>query len=726
MIDRIEGDAKICAPESNKQLHPMNSVTMHQTERRFHWSTFVALPEFLKVLLFKVLRYRSLNVVVYSGILLAVLMPVLSLGLLQGREQLYASSVREAHHLQALSGFLIRDFGRELHEVGSRLHTLSASHVLQISQNDVVSVLNRHVTENSNIELLLLVDPDGTVAAINSCDYTGKPIPSVQFVGTRLSGVSWIEALKQASPANSRPYFAELQMDSMVSKVSGGMGNVFSIATPLFDEQGMLRHVLCAKVSPKNILSQVLASIPSAERSGDLRIDFVSAAAQRLDGAAASEGEVKGLLECHERLGIKNLSEEIAEIVLEDGRPAGAWKSVGMGAWSSFVKPDVQWGLVALGATPSDWTNGADNLHWSAVVSIKLSSVSNLVALSDFLTKRILLWGIGSSLIALLCAHVLCRWTLASMSKVGLVLEELGKGNLIARMNATGSLSESSVLAGKLNGAMEGICDSICNVSNRLGALEWAAGELVTSGGLLADNARETSEIAESTALSSAGVSANVTGVAAATEQMSGSIKEVARNASEASRVAQNAVESASSAQQAVSRLGESSKEISSVVSVIREIAEQTSLLALNAAIEAARAGEEGKGFAVVANEVKDLAKGTTVAIGEIEAKVFALQSDCNGVIGVLSGINDIIVNINDLQSSIAGAVAEQNASVHSISHNLVEASSGVTKISENINAVATAATQTLQRAESVKDAAGNVSLYTKEMQDSLVAYTFQ
>jgi methyl-accepting chemotaxis protein len=67
-----------------------------------------------------------------------------------------------------------------------------------------------------------------------------------------------------------------------------------------------------------------------------------------------------------------------------------------------------------------------------------------------------------------------------------------------------------------------------------------------------------------------------------------------------------------------VTKLGISSQEIGDVVKVISSIAQQTNLLALNATIEAARAGEAGKGFAVVANEVKELAKQTAKATGDI------------------------------------------------------------------------------------------------------------
>ena len=75
-----------------------------------------------------------------------------------------------------------------------------------------------------------------------------------------------------------------------------------------------------------------------------------------------------------------------------------------------------------------------------------------------------------------------------------------------------------------------------------------------------------------------------------------------------------------------VEELGASSSKIGEIVDVIKDIADQTNLLALNAAIEAARAGDMGRGFAVVADEVRKLAERTTVATGEIEHMVVAIQ----------------------------------------------------------------------------------------------------
>ncbi len=134
-------------------------------------------------------------------------------------------------------------------------------------------------------------------------------------------------------------------------------------------------------------------------------------------------------------------------------------------------------------------------------------------------------------------------------------------------------------------------------------------------------------------------------------------------------------------------------------------IAQQTNLLALNATIEAARAGEAGKGFAVVANEVKELAKETARATEDISRKIEAIQTDTKAAVDAIASISGVIHQINDISSTIAAAVEEQNATTNEMSRNVSEAAHGSGEITSNIAGVAEAAQSTTHGATDTQKA---------------------
>jgi methyl-accepting chemotaxis protein len=163
-------------------------------------------------------------------------------------------------------------------------------------------------------------------------------------------------------------------------------------------------------------------------------------------------------------------------------------------------------------------------------------------------------------------------------------------------------------------------------------------------------------------------VSARAAGIAAASEQMSVSIREIAISAAAAAEQTSSAVQAAGNASQRLAKLADSSIRISAVSNLITGIAEQTNLLALNATIEAARAGTAGKGFAVVATEVKELAGRTAKATGEINDMISAIQGDSTGVDTAINEIVEVIGRIQAQQTSVGGAVEEQTATAQEIS----------------------------------------------------------
>lgn len=203
--------------------------------------------------------------------------------------------------------------------------------------------------------------------------------------------------------------------------------------------------------------------------------------------------------------------------------------------------------------------------------------------------------------------------------------------------------------------------------------------------------------------------------VAASMEEMATTVREVARNANDASDATRNtdllaasgvkqirdAINSMntlfnnlSTSADSVNGVEQKVAVIGSVVDTIRGISEQTNLLALNAAIEAARAGEQGRGFAVVADEVRTLASRTQQATQEIANMIAGLQQGTRQAVSLM-------------QNSIDAAnMAVENAQ---------KASTGFEEIAAQTGHLA-------ERSEMIAAAAEEQGVVADQVADSLVA----
>jgi len=244
-----------------------------------------------------------------------------------------------------------------------------------------------------------------------------------------------------------------------------------------------------------------------------------------------------------------------------------------------------------------------------------------------------------------------------------------------------------------------------------------------------------------------------IASTATAMEEMSATVLEVARNASDAAakgreaknaavegaKVVESSIEAMNKTQQktldlkaSMAALGERAQSIGGIMTVIEDIADQTNLLALNAAIEAARAGEAGRGFAVVADEVRKLAEKTMTATKEVGDSIRSIQeaaaSNVSSVEDAVSGLagatelagksgkalQEIVRGAEDSASqiqSIATAAEEQAAATEEINHSV-----------EEINVIASNTAQSVEESDaalsSLADEARTLSEVIAELKD--------
>ncbi len=220
----------------------------------------------------------------------------------------------------------------------------------------------------------------------------------------------------------------------------------------------------------------------------------------------------------------------------------------------------------------------------------------------------------------------------------------------------------------------------------------------------------------------------NAETVAAATEELAASSREIASQIATAARATQGVVEQAELARSLVDELTKVMAGTSQVVDFIGGIARQTNLLALNATIEAARAGEAGKGFAVVAQEVKTLATQTANATSDIGGRLGAVGKSATDAARIIRGMADLVRDVEASSGAIAAAVSQQNAATNEISRSVHESARCTSAVSEGIATVRSDAGDTGTSAtlllESATEMSGQAQRLREEVENFLDAMT--
>ena len=319
----------------------------------------------------------------------------------------------------------------------------------------------------------------------------------------------------------------------------------------------------------------------------------------------------------------------------------------------------------------------------------------SLIAANTSMAWTMLLTTLAAMAVGIFVAIFLSRRISAATQSVLGQAEAIAGGDLTRDELKILSQDEIGDLTKAINKMHSNLKKMILAITENAAQVASASTELSATSQEITANSQETSAQAGVVSSATQQVSQNLQTVATGAEEMGASIKEIAKNATEAARVSTSAVQVAETTNATVAKLGESSAEIGQVIKVITSIAQQTNLLALNATIEAARAGEAGKGFAVVANEVKELAKETAKATEDISRKIEAIQTDTKAAVEAIGTISGVIKQINDISSTIASAVEEQNATTNEMARNVSDAAHGSGEITSNIAGVAQAAEST-------------------------------
>lgn len=363
-----------------------------------------------------------------------------------------------------------------------------------------------------------------------------------------------------------------------------------------------------------------------------------------------------------------------------------------------------------------------DRTHYVAAIN-STRNITMLISLLALIVGLLVATFIGRAIAKSICIAVDAMNDIAE-----------GEGDLTKRLDEKGK-DEVALMGKAFNRFAEKVRQMVLQVSGSTSQLAAAAEEM--------------SVITNETNQGVQKQQAETEMVATAMNEMTATVQEVARHATEASSAAQNADSEAKHgkdvvqstvvsinalakeiemATQVINKLENDSENIGAVLDVIRGIAEQTNLLALNAAIEAARAGEQGRGFAVVADEVRTLASRTQQSTQEIQKMIESLQQGSRDAVKVmvssqdksqqsveqavnanktLDAITDAVTTISNMNLQIANAAKEQSNVAEEINQNVVNISYVVEQTADGAQQTQTASYELANLANQLQSLVG-------------------
>ena len=507
----------------------------------------------------------------------------------------------------------------------------------------------------------------------------------------------------------SKEFYTRLKADGQTliiapyeDEINGKMGMMFSVAAPLYDNEGIFRgtaglDVDLSKLSDFSFAATGYSSTHMMAIADNGKV-LLNTADSSTVGKSVEELNYDGFTETFEEVKSQKSGEDYSNSV-------------------SVIREDVinpQTGNPGLSvAVPISLGDGT---RW--VIQI---SADNAEIFASIIQKLILLIGsiVVFAVLMMIIMGFLIRRRIAPFGRITQGVEQLSTGNLKLNidlhtgdelewmgeaLNHTAATLSSYVedIAGVLTKiskddlnvsitseytgdfvpikqAIEVIISSLNRTFREISEI---SNQVSTGSEQVADGAQSLSSGAVEQAESVSKLSANMAGIGS-------QVHDSANNAAEANaRAAQVGKEIDESTRQmqemirAMDDITNSSNEIGKIIKTIQDIAFQTNILALNAAVEAARAGSAGKGFAVVADEVRNLAtKSAEAAKNTTDLIHLSSQSVANGtqivdrtaesLTSVVLSVKDVIHSVDKIaaaSSSQASAIEEMTESVNSIS----------------------------------------------------------
>ncbi len=264
----------------------------------------------------------------------------------------------------------------------------------------------------------------------------------------------------------------------------------------------------------------------------------------------------------------------------------------------------------------------------------------------------------------------------------------LSEGNLSIEVQKTTSRSELGIL-------QNSIYDHVTNLRKIIG-------EIKSNSGNLSLSSQQLGAMSEDLSSGAAEQASSLEEISAMLEELTETLNKNMAKARKTMDITDQSQKIVSGVAAGTEQMIGSYRQIADKIKSVNDIAFQTNILALNAAVEAARAGEQGRGFAVVAGEVRKLADGSKNLATEI--------------LGVSNESVKITQVVEGEVSEMLPQITESTGLVKEIVESTIEQTTGISQVNISIQQLNKVTQQNAASSEEMAASAEELAMQAESM----------